>query len=1588
MSKRKTTKKIPDEVQIVQEEEAREKAEEWERRERERLRELEREEEEFRRKEEREEEDDDREEEEQDDDLPGEATMTMKQMMTMLQLLDRQQRKREEKQMKQREYEERIRREQQLEEQRREREMQMEEQRQQQQIMREQQETLRELIRSQQEQNRKTLTALKPKDNIDTSIPLPRRIDQDQTIAEYLVGFEKIMRERGTPQSKWTAILPSLLNRKYSQALTNLDEDDTNDYEIVRETLMAVDVEDLLMAPRRFFEANKKQGDDFQRFLQKLETYWNHVTKKIETLKKMRQLTVMERFITFLPHQCASIVRDKKPETPNAALNYAREYFIQRGWSIRDYLGHGRWADQSGPGRRDGRDGRRNYNGGYRQGQRQQTRTRDEGDRHESPKETTEASQEKDSGDQKRQQDRKSVFKPTCYECGKVGHTKRFCRSKPDVNLVNYLGYVKMDKLLKTRGTIEGKEAAEIALDTGADVSVVCDEFVDEKTRKCGKQIAGTIGGDFEFPRVIIETEIQGRKMDLQAVAVPRRYMRKDLLLGKDTPGLGIAWWLDGIKGKETTENGKEPEHKEEPGPVDIGVVTRAQAEKERRTIESLELADEASEATPTQVCDDTSNSERDSDDNDSESEVETDTESGESEESEHTQSDSQNPTDNLPGNPYNETERLGNPTTIEHLREEQRKDKKLRPLREKAEKRVERYYYDKNKLLCRDGINELGESCVQLVLPSSQRRKAFTAAHMTLISGHLSYKKTIQKLTPFFTWPGMYSDVRHWCAACTICQENNPGNQQKAPLEPLPVVRTPWAWIAFDIVGPLHRTKRGNKYLLTCIDLATRYLEAIPVKSTDLASLIDPLFKILSQHSIPSKVLTDQGTQFTSDLFARLCDKIGITHVTTTPYRPQSNGCVERMHKTLKACLRKCPESKEDWDLLVPYILFALREAPHSSTGHSPFTLLYGRQVRGPVSILSETWQSEEEAPTSLETALDVLRDRLKKTAEIAQQKDQESKKARKSHYDKQAQAKPFDIGDKVLVRTPPRGREKVTQWSGPYIVLDKPSNVTYELNTRARKRKSRIYHRNSLKTYIDAVNYMQVKIATGSDEEGIIPHPSNVSEIAGERPSNLFSLQHLTDDQRRQMEEVLEQNLDVFSQDLREPAAVDPVVLETGNTYPIFQRSYQVPEKLVPKVKEELDDLLRQGIIRQSTSPWNSPAVIVRKLDGRIRLCVNYQRLNAVTTTDPFPLPNIDILISKASRSKWITTLDLTKGFHQIPVNPTDIPKTSFSVPWGKFEYVKMPFGIKNGPSHFQRLMNALLGNTDRADIYIDDIVIYSQDYQQHLNDLKTVFDILRKRKLRASPSKAVLARHTLNFLGHTIGQGQISPQTMKITAIQNYVRPTNKKGIRAFLGASGFYRKFIPNYSKIAAPLYSMTSKNAPDKLLWNQNRIEAFNNLRLSLTSDTVLIAPSYDKPFLLCTDASTRGVGAVLCQTDSQGRERPIAYFSKQLKQHQRNYAVTELELLAIILAIQHFQVYLTGATFTIITDHRALLHADKLKSANGRLARWALFLQTYDYTIQYRPGRLNTNADALSRQEQAPQTPGGVLQGRRGDVDP
>ena len=407
---------------------------------------------------------------------------------------------------------------------------------------------------------------------------------------------------------------------------------------------------------------------------------------------------------------------------------------------------------------------------------------------------------------------------------------------------------------------------------------------------------------------------------------------------------------------------------------------------------------------------------------------------------------------------------------------------------------------------------------------------------------------------------------------------------------------------------------------------------------------------------------------------------------------------------------------------------------------------------------------------------------------------------------------------------------------------------------------------------------------------------------------------------------------------------------------------------ESLKSAVNTEMEKMLSKGVIRQSSSPWSSPVVMVKKKNGSWRFCIDYRKLNAATHQDAYPLPRIDATLESLAGSTLFTTLDLASGYWQVEIEDRDKEKTAFSTEKGHFEFNVMPFGLTNAPVTFQRLMECVLAglNGEQCLIYIDDIIVFSRTFSEHLDRLHKVFSKLEEAGLKLRTSKCHFAQKVVRYLGHKVSTDEIRPDPAKTEAVSKYPVPRNAKGLKQFMGLSNYYRRFVKDYSKIAEPLFKLLTKEGVKNFSWSSSCQNAFDDLKERLISPPILAYPDFKKPFYVHTDASDFAIGAVLCQIQ-QGTERVIAYWSRKLQKAERNYSTTEKEALAAVAALKEFYPYVYGFPCKLITDHNPLTSLKGLKDVGGRLTRWLLFLQQFDIEFQYKPGRCHGNADALSR---------------------
>lgn len=487
------------------------------------------------------------------------------------------------------------------------------------------------------------------------------------------------------------------------------------------------------------------------------------------------------------------------------------------------------------------------------------------------------------------------------------------------------------------------------------------------------------------------------------------------------------------------------------------------------------------------------------------------------------------------------------------------------------------------------------------------------------------------------------------------------------------------------------------------------------------------------------------------------------------------------------------------------------------------------------------------------------------------------------------------------------------------------------------------------------------------GDDEEEMTFAPQAEGELERSLRDCVVN-SDAADDVKDKLQELLLAYSDVFARNNKSPGVTTSVThrIDTEGQQPVYQRAYRVAPKERQLQEEEIATMLQHDIIQPSNSEWASPVVMVKKRDGTTRFCVDYRRLNSVTRKDHYPLPRIEDVLDSLGGAAVFSTLDLASGYWQVPVLEEDRPKTAFITPSGLYEFRVMPFGLCNAPSTFQRMMNEVLSGLlgEICLVYLDDVIIYSKNVLQHLLHVEQVLQRFRAAGLHLKASKCKFLQTEQHFLGHIVSAEGVAADPDKIKAVAEFPTPTDVKKLRRFLGMAGFYRRYIEGFSRIVKPLTQLMSPKQP--WAWTVECMQAVTTIKERMCSAPLLAYPDNTAPFILSTDASGYGLGAVLSQVQ-EGHERVIAYASRTMSKPECNYSATERECLAIVWAVSHFRHYLLSHTTTVRTDHNALKWLMTLKDPSGRLARWALRLQEFDLDITYRPGKVHSDVDALSR---------------------
>ena len=1149
-----------------------------------------------------------------------------------------------------------------------------------------------------------------------------------------------------------------------------------------------------------------------------------------------------------------------------------------------------------------------------------------------------------------------------CFTCREEGHKSPQCPKNPrnsdkgngkEVKVKPVKRVWHQDKVgVYHEGLVNGHRT-NILLDSGADISVVPESLVEE-SQKTGWTVAVRAFGASKpvvLPLAIVKFEMGTMSWEEEvAVSPERKDVKAEVLCRLDIQserGLGLVLHVNEVKSGEVNR-----------------VMTRsqAQAEKKEEEEEEIGVARDQPKATPPlpnghAVLNESRegvkpNAEvpgilvEDEKEDDSTFGIQKETSDVESEDDDEEVFEILEQVGEEPELviPIVKKGKGSRATLVKEVGE----DQSLEKWKKAAEEKVDGFLWDEG-LLYKEVLTHELEKELLLVLPKSERKRVLVMAHDNL--GHLGPRKVKAMIRRRFIWPNMGREVIDYCRSCEVCQSCQKRGARKVPLIERQVMTEPFESLGFDIVGPFPKGKGGYRFLLTAICMATKWPEALPLKSITAKSVALGMIEIFARTGIPLELITDQGSQFIGSVVSKLCANLKIEKIKTTPYHPEANGCIERMHGTLGPMLTKAAKAGQDWVGQIPFALFALRAAPNRDTLFSPYELVLGRQMRTPLDIVHQGWVESEFQELDVQEWAEWLKDRLEVMHDVQRDRAKKAGLDRKKSFDKKTVNRVLEKGDKVLCRLPGMASKLKESWHGPYLVVDKLNRVDYKIEVG--KKKFKTLHINNMKKYFEReleVMRLVVVAEECEEESGRVPMHGSCDSFD------------------RQMVVVLEEEFPDVFRDVPGRTGVWKLQIHTGDTFPIASGPYRVPDQMKDGVREELSTLLSSGVISESVSPWASPLLPVKKKDGSVRLCVDFRRLNSVTRADPYYMCTLEEILERVGGSQCLSKIDLKKGFYQIEVDPADREKTAFVSPFGKFQFNRMPFGLRNAPSVFQRVMEIVLKSCYHCCVpYIDDVVVFSGDGAEHVRHLREVLVALRQYGLTVNRQKCEFGKEQIEYLGHFIGRGQLAVPEHRASAMAEFRLPETKKQLRSFLGGASYFRRFIKNFANWSSLLTPDTSKHAPGIVCWDADKLEAFNTLKVSLVSVCVLTVPVSDDQFSLHTDASGAGVGATL-NVIRNGEELPVGYYSQQLQGAQRSYSATELEGLAVLKSVMHFSHFLWGKEFTIYTDHRPLVALLKSRTLNKRLFGWLLKLMDYSFHIIYLPGSCNLDADCLSRQ--------------------
>ena len=877
-----------------------------------------------------------------------------------------------------------------------------------------------------------------PSPSARSHVKVPKWTDEEIPF-EFFTKLEKALTHNGVDKASWGQLLSVYLTGKAQAALAQVPVASLDDYDAVKSVLLESLGDTPTSADRKWWSLYRQSGEDACAFYLRVRAIGIRRLQGLSTKEEILEKLVLSRFMSLLSSDSYSCAMARQPKDGLEAARIVQELEETKAYSRK-------------------RQGWRQDHNHHSQSSRREPSVNNSG----SPgsgspssgagvKEVTGGNPSAGapaSGRSKSNQGDKGNRKPIiCHNCGEPGHIRPNCP-----NSVRSVKSPDCESLIEVDGCLAGIPVKGLQVDTGASRSVVSSKYIPQSAY-LGKFITldswrGRQLSKHQLAKIAIKVD----DVTVDNVVAVAEQLDCPALLGMDL-GADMTVKLTGIvfakakAARTVCETNEVTMHDEVVEPVKV---TRAQAKKIAAEERENDLASAQSECLPVSL-----NEVFDFPDSYFEPDEACD----------------------VTVDPVQESSEWPEIDSVElplpdigcdglRLGEEQKADSTLCDLWKKGERAEKGYTFEHGVLVhhTSDGVDDL---VVRVVVPMSRRQQVLQMGHSSSIAGHFGVKKTHAKIARHFVWPGLWTQVKAYVRTCKGCQLAAKQHKSRAPLQPLPCVGEPFQKVAFDLVGPLPRTSSGHKYLLTAMCLYTKYPDAIPLKRVDNASVLDAMMQIFSRYGMPSELLTDQGSVFTSKLTALMCKTFNITKIRTSPYHPQSDGALERWHACLKGMIKRAGGKLSEWDQQLKYILFAYRDTPHCVTGFSPFVLMYGRDVRGPLHFLKTSWLEGEVDVCSVGDWLMSVKAKMSEMAAIVSDRELKAKASMKSFYDRSASVKTFKAGDMVLVKKPVLSGKMQCAWAGPFEVENCVSPVTYALKLPGRANKAKVVHCNLLKEW-----------------------------------------------------------------------------------------------------------------------------------------------------------------------------------------------------------------------------------------------------------------------------------------------------------------------------------------------------------------------------------------------------------------------------------------------------------------------------------------------------------------------------------------